>query len=328
MNGTAGMPLDCVKLKRRLSSPAAGLVAGLVLAVVLMLLPAPWTAAIKGHAAAWLRLGQAGVMCLREHGSRIAGQIERHFDTARKLAQAERERRRLVEENRRLAAELAAARSQMSRPEEDPDQDPSRRLLNARWVKARVLGQCARAFLDRQYLLDAGTEAGVQPDAPVIDAPPALLDQGRDAGLKAGQLVLGQGRIFGKIVQVGRWTSVVRTVTEPGYRDLVCLGESGPQGVLEGAGEPLARVRLVEVTEPAAVGDGVYSPAGKGVLAEPLLYGRVVRVERPVGAAHWEIWMEPAADPHRTEDVAVLRVELNPLRVAAGKAWRVESGEW
>jgi hypothetical protein len=106
-------------------------------------------------------------------------------------------------------------------------------------------------------------------------------------------------------------------VTEPGYRDLVRLGESGPQGVLEGTGEPLARVRLVEVTEPVAMGDGVYSTAGKGFLPEPLLYGRVVRVERPVGAAHWEIWMEPAADPHQTEEVAVLRVELNRLRVAA-----------
>ena len=88
----------------------------------------------------------------------------------------------------------------------------------------------------------------------------------------------------------------------------------GSEGVLEGTGEPLARVRLIPVTEPVEVGDEVYTGAAAGVLARPLLYGRVVRVERPIGAAHWEIWMEPAVDG-RPERVAVLRIELNPRRV-------------
>ena len=75
------------------------------------------------------------------------------------------------------------------------------------------------------------------------------------------------------------------------------------------------------------MGDAVYSIAGKGFLAEPLLCGRVVRLERPVGAAHWEIWMQPAVDPHRTDEVAVLTIEVDPLRVAAvGEG--VVSREW
>jgi len=254
---------------------------------------------------------------LREHGRRIVGRARSHFDTARKLAQAEAERDRLAEENRRLAAELAVAESQPSRGKQEPDQGHARRLLNARCVKARVLGQLARTFLGRQHLVDAGSQSGVLPDALVIDAPPGLIDQGGEVGVNAGQLVLDEGRVWGKVVRVGRLTSVVRTLTEPGYRDLVCLGESGPQGILEGTGEPLARVRLVEVTEPVAVGDPVYSTAGKGFLAEPLLCGRIVRLDRPVGAAHWEIWMQPAVDPHRTDEVAVLTIEVDPLRVAA-----------
>lgn len=313
----AALRFDHAKLKRLLASPAGTLVLGLVPAVVLMLLPAPWTAAIQGHAAALLRPGQVGVLGLREHGRRIVERARSHFDTARKLAQAEAERDRLAEENRRLAAELAVAESQPSRREREPDQGRARRLLNARCVKARVLGQLARTFLGRQHLVDAGSQSGVLPDALVIDAPPGLIDQGGEVGVNAGQLVLDEGRVWGKVVRVGRLTSVVRTLTEPGYRDLVCLGESGPQGILEGTGEPLARVRLVEVTEPVAVGDPVYSTAGKGFLAEPLLCGRIVRLDRPVGAAHWEIWMQPAVDPHRTDEVAVLTIEVDPLRVAA-----------
>jgi len=323
----AGLRFDRVRLKRLLGSPAGTLVVGLALAVVFMLLPAPWTAAIEGHAAALLRPGQVGVLGLREHGRRIVGRARGHFDTARKLAQAEAERDRLAEENRRLAAELAVAESQPSRREREPDQGHARRLLNARCVKARVLGQLAQTFLGRQHLVDAGSESGVPPDALVIDVPPGLIDQGGEVGVNAGQLVLDEGRVWGKVVRVGHLTSVVRTMTEPGYRDLVCLGESGPQGILEGTGEPLARVRLVDVTEPVAVGDAVYSIAGKGFLAEPLLCGRVVRLERPVGAAHWEIWMQPAVDPHRTDEVAVLTIEVDPLRVAAvGEG--VVSREW
>jgi len=318
----AAVRLDHAKLKKLLGSPAGTLVMGLVLAVVLMLLPAPWTAAIQGHAAALLRPGQVGVLSVREHGRRIVERARSHFDTARKLAEAEQERDRLAEESRRLAAELAVAGTQPSRREQAPNQGDSRRLLNVRWVKARVLGQLARAFLGRQHLVDVGSESGVPPDALVIEAPPGLIDQGGEVGVAAGQLVLDAGRVWGKVVRVGRLTSVVRTMTEPGYRDLVCLGEAGPQGILEGTGEPLARVRLVEVTEPVAVGDAVYSAAGKGFLAEPLLCGRIVRLERPVGAAHWEIWMEPAVDPHRTDEVAVLRIEVDPLRVAAAREER------
>ena len=122
--------------------------------------------------------------------------------------------------------------------------------------------------------------------------------------------------MWGKIVELGSHASVVRGVTEPGYRDLVGLGDSaGTEGMLEGTGQPLVRIRLVAVTEPVSVGDRVYTATGKGVLPVPLLYGRIVRLQRPVGAAYWEIWMQPAV-AEEPERVAVLRVELNPLRVA------------
>ena len=134
------MRLDHAKLKKLLGSPAGTLVMGLVLAVVLMLLPAPWTAAIQGHVAALLRPGQVGVLSLREHGSRIVRRARSHFDTARKLAEAAQERDRLAEENRRLAAELAARQSQRSCREQDSNEGDSRRLLSARWVKASSLG--------------------------------------------------------------------------------------------------------------------------------------------------------------------------------------------
>ena len=319
---------DTTNWKRRLASPRAALAAGLVVSIGLMLMPVRWTGLVKGAVGTVLRPGQLGVRQLRDQGGWIAHLLKERFDAIVRLAESERQRRQLEEENRRLAAELATAESRSSTLPDGSAQGADGRLLVTQCVPARVLGQQARAFLARHHLLDVGSRAGIEPDLMVVDLPPRLIDRGSDARFRAGQLVLSEGRVWGKIVEVGPLTSTVQTVTEAGYRDLVRLGgpraggsgsSAGPQGMLEGTGEPLARIRLIEVTEPVAAGDPVYGAAGKGLLPEPLLYGRVVRVERPVGAAHWEIWMEPAVAPGVPERVAVLRAELNPLRVAERK---------
>jgi cell shape-determining protein MreC len=315
------MPIDRTMLRSRLASPAAALGLAMAAALVLALLPARWTDLLRGGAATLLRPGQGGATTLREYGQQTVATVRSHFQSAEQFSDIEIELERLREENRQLAAELASARAQPSKAVEDDD---AQRLLTAQCVPARVLGRQARAFLARQHLLDAGAAAGIARDDLVVDRP-ALIDRGSDAELKPGQLVLSGGRIWGKVAELGPYTCAVRGVTDAGYRDLVRLlspGQSpdGPQrpvqGMLEGTGEPLARVRLIEITEPVAEGDLVYTASGKGVLPAPLLYGRVVRVERPTGAAHWDIWMQPAVPPDAPQRVAVLRVELNPLRVA------------
>lgn len=314
------MPPDPTRLLEHFTRPVAILGAALAVAVVLLLLPVRCTATIKGAVQASLGPGRRVAMALRRHSGRVTAGAKGHFHTAAQLAEAQEELQRLESENRRLTDKLDNAASRPADPARPAEDDDLQRLLRVRYVPARVLGHQARAFLQRQALLDVGTAAGVQQDSLVVGTPEALIDRGSDAALLPDWLVLSGARVWGKIVEVGRYTSAVRTVTEPGYRDLVRLGvhgnrRAGPEGILEGTGRPLARIRLVDVTEPVAVGDSVWTASGKGLLPEPLLYGRVVRLERPVGAAHWEIWMQPAVTPGEVEEVVVLQAELNPLWV-------------
>lgn len=306
--------------KQRFTQPAALLGAGVLLSIGLMLIPDRWIEPVRGWAQTALRPGQAGVQELRRRGGSILATLKSQSDLATRLGRSEADRERLEKENYRLAAELAESRSRAAgQANNAPD-----RLLTSQCVPARTLGQQARAFLTRRHILDAGSQAGVEPDALVIDPRPALLDRGSDAQLRAGQMVISQGRVWGKIAAVGPLTSTVQCVTEAGYRDLVAIGKphadeashTRPQGILEGTGEPLARIRLVEVTQPVTVGDLVYSASATDLTPEPLLYGRVARVERPVGAAHWKIWMEPTISSGRPDRVVVLQAELNPARVA------------
>ena len=310
----------------RLTTPGGLLGAGLVLAVLLMLMPAAWLAPVRAVVGTGLLPCQIGIANLLNEKDNLVGEAQRHFDTVARLTEAESNLNRLRRENEQLTAQLEDLQNRQSDREQGPLAEAEDRLLNLQCIGARVLGRQARGFLQENLPLDVGSRAGVQSDALVIGGSAGLLiDQGTAAKLQSGQLVLGRGRVWGKIVEVGPYTSTARTLTEPGYRDLVRLatpdaqgrpGRWGPEGVLEGTGERLARIRLVEVTEPVSVDDLVFTATGDGVLPKPLLYGRIVRVERPTGASHWDIWMQPALGKHGPRRVAVLRIQLNPVRVA------------
>jgi hypothetical protein len=148
------------------------------------------------------------------------------------------------------------------------------------------------------------------------------LDQGSNVGLNVDDLALAGRSIAGKLVDVGSQTATMQRLTEPGYRDLVLLARTtgdrlriGPKGVLEGTGEKLCRISMIEITEPVSPGDLVLAAAaGAGDL--PGVYGRITRAERQPGDAHWRIWMAPAVGAELPGKVDILRLRLNPERVA------------
>ncbi len=320
------MNMEPSRFTDQLTTPRGLLGAGLILAVLLMLVPPAWVTSVRGVVGTGLLPGQIGIANLLTEKDRLTDEAQRHFGTVARLTEAEREINCLRRENDRLTAQLEEVADDQFDMEEESVSEAEDRLLTLQCIQARVLGRQARAFIQENLPLDVGSRAGVQSDALVIGGPEGLLiDQGTAAELQSGQFVLSGGQVGGRIVEVGPYTSTAQTVTEPGYRDLVRLATPdahgrptrwGPEGILEGTGEGLARIRLVEVTEPVSVDDLVYTATGKGVLPKPLLYGRVARVERPTGAGHWDIWMEPAWGTDCPRRVAVLRIQLNPARVA------------
>ncbi len=318
-----GHDLQPPRWTARLATPGAALAMALAAACVIMLLPQAWLVPLRAAAATVLRPGQRAASMVRGQAEGLLAEARRHWNTSRQLAEVEREVERLRDENRRLAGELTTRAP--PRPDEGPTD--SERLLQAATVRARFLGVQARAFLKRHELLDAGARQGVEAGALVVEPSQAVIDRGRDARLAPGRLVLDGACVWGKVVEVGPLTSVVLRTTEPGYRDVVRLATHsspgrpprlGPEGILEGTGEPLARIRMVPVSVPVEVGDEVYASGSEGVLPAPLRCGRVARAELPAGATHWDLWMEPAVGPRPPDEVAVLKIELNPLRVARG----------
>jgi hypothetical protein len=199
----------------------------------------------------------------------------------------------------RLRARCAALELALADANHRPADDDYR-LLTPHLTSARLLGRLARGYLDPPALLSAGWRDAIAPDSLVLSDVGNLLDRGSDRSIAVDQFVLAGRSVYGKIVEVGPSTSLVRGVTERGYRDVVQLAqlngeriERGPRGVLEGDGDGGCRIRFVETTEAVAVGDWVLVAGLEGLVDAPLVYGRITRAEHLPAAPHWELWMKP-----------------------------------
>ncbi len=288
-------------------TPPRALAAAITAALLLAALPPAWLAPVQGWVLAGLRPGHRAARAAVDLGRRVHARVGGHFAAAAHLAAARDEAERLAAENRRLASRVDALERRLATAEaERPASD--RALLRLGGIEARVLGSLARSYLARHELLDAGSFDGIEPGALVLDGA-AVVDRGEAQGVRPGHLAVEGGRVWGRVVRTGPNTAIVRTVTAPGFRDVVRLrSPRGAEGILEGTGEPLCRIRMVAVTEPAAPGDEVFAGSPAGLDIPPPRYGVVERVERPVGAAHWDLWMRPAAAGPPPATVVVVRV--------------------
>jgi cell shape-determining protein MreC len=323
---------NTLNARRNSSSPALQLALALVVALGLALAPR-----IVGETAraAWREAMRPGQVLLNSVVD-LAQQRRATPDAQTTSAGLESEQQvaLLSERVRRLEAELLTASAAEAKiAAELPP------LLVTQTISARVLGRQSKAFLQSRDMLDVGRTRGVVATSLVVESPTAsrkpsqksspndaaLIDRGRDANVEPGKFVLAGSRVWGKVAEAGLHTSTVQRVADLGYRDLVQLTtrregrlQFAARGVLVGQGDG-CKVELVEATTPVMVGDLVYT-VDDGVLDVPLLYGRVARLERKPGAAHWEIWVEPALSAAAPlERVSVLKTEVNPSRVAIGR---------
>ena len=314
---------DARQIAARAASPGGALALLSCAALLVFCGPQRFVAPLRTVQRELSRPGVEIAIGCRRWASETAG----HWTAARvatdEMAACRAEVAQLRRRNDQLQSALALALVRDDRESLDEHVSRSPPLIVAEGLPARVLGRQARAHLAQSDVIAAGAREGVARGTLVLDEPLATLDQGRDEGLVPGQLAIVGGRVWGRVVEVGPWTSVVGRANQPGYRDLVQLAQRdenglrlGPRGVLEGNGEPLCRIRRVETTAAVSVGDLVIAAGEQGMAETPLVYGRVERVEQTVGGAHWEIWVTPAAARDAPDELTVVRTRLNAGRLA------------
>lgn len=197
----------------------------------------------------------------------------------------------LIERNAAQAEEILAL-SRMAQQYEGlkSENDRLRALLGSR---ARVTSRVLVAELigviphpeARQIIIDKGAEHGILPDAPVIDA----------------------HGLFGRVIDVGAYTSRILLVTDAAHAVPVQINRTGVRSIAAGTGEAsLLELENVPITTDVREGDLVETSGLGGGFPPGFPVGRVALVRIEPTAAFAMVSVAPLAELDRARHLLVL----------------------
>lgn len=230
---------------------------------------------------------------------------------------------------REQALELEVARlhrrdTALLRTGSDPESLAGKPLILAEGIPAKILGDFAARFWRTRGALTAGSAAGVPESAIVIDSSAPLLDVGRIAGVEPSDLVRTGSAVVGLVGETGRWSSLLRPITDREFRAGARLARRvndtfvfAADGVIQGDGEEGCTLRMIPPTEPVQVGDLVVTVERDTGSNQPFVFGVVEQADLPDNALEWSIQVRPAVKWNSTSTVSVIRLSVNRERLLA-----------
>ena len=135
------------------------------------------------------------------------------------------------------------------------------------------------------------------------------VDEGEQAGLRAGMPVVSNEGLVGQIRRVsGRFADVLLTI-DPESRVDVVVGDTRARGRLEGLGERgryRCRIQLDRADDEVEVGDEVFTSGLGKKFPASILIGPLCKVGDQEFCLHQEGEVAPAVDVTRLEEVLIL----------------------
>jgi rod shape-determining protein MreC len=135
------------------------------------------------------------------------------------------------------------------------------------------------------------------------------VDQGEQAGLRAGMPVVANEGLVGQIRRVsGRFADVLLTI-DPESRVDVVVGEGRARGRIEGLGERSryrCRIQFDRADDQVAVGDEVFTSGLGKKFPASILIGYVSKIGDQEFGLHQEGEVTPAVDFTRLDEVLIL----------------------
>lgn len=130
----------------------------------------------------------------------------------------------------------------------------------------------------------------------------ALIDAGRDHGIKPGYPVLSAQGLVGRVIATGTRSARLLLLTDYNSRIPVIIGKSGARAVVQGDNGPLPKIAYLQPGNPIKPGDDVVTSGVGGLYPRGLRVGSVV----DTGEA---LYVEPSSRLGQIEYVSVLFFE-------------------
>ena len=191
-------------------------------------------------------------------------------------------------ENNRLRREMLVFRGDAQRVHELESLLGLREQLATETMTARVIAK------------------GISPSFRVVRL---AVDQGEDAGLRAGMPVVANEGLVGQVRRVsGRFADVLLTI-DPESRVDVVVGESRARGRIEGLGgrsRYRCRIQFDRADDQVAIGDEVFTSGLGKKFPASILIGYVSKLGEQEFGLHQEGEVTPAVDFTRLDEVLIL----------------------
>jgi len=139
------------------------------------------------------------------------------------------------------------------------------------------------------------------------------INRGGDDGLAKGQFALADNSIIGTISETSSRTARVKLFTDPTSKIPVKIGKLNVERVMQGSGNDLAKIQLLQMEHKVKTGDVIYAGKKAGFLDAPMIIGKVAQCKRDdQNPSLWDITVKPACDIERLTGVAV--IIINPRK--------------
>jgi rod shape-determining protein MreC len=140
-----------------------------------------------------------------------------------------------------------------------------------------------------------------------------LIDRGSRHGVERHGAVVAPGGLVGQVVEVGPFSAQIQIITDPVSSVGVMLETSRVTGLLVGAQFGRLRIKYLPILTEVRVGEVVMTSGLGSVYPKGILVGKVVAVDKRIGALFQEATVEPSIDFSRLEEVLVLAGEQADL---------------
>lgn len=134
-----------------------------------------------------------------------------------------------------------------------------------------------------------------------------LVDKGAVDGLEKDMTAITPSGLAGRIYQVMPRTARVLLITDRGSSLAVRVQRTRDEGILEGTGEGLCRLKYIRQSSELKAGDILLSSGLDGIFPEGLIIGTVSKVERKGPGFFQEVDVTPATDITRLEEIVIVR---------------------
>ncbi len=133
------------------------------------------------------------------------------------------------------------------------------------------------------------------------------IDAGSTQGVTAGSGVVADGAVFGTVVEVHRWTSRVRKITDPAWTAAGMLAKKRVRGVVRGDGLGNCVVSYVVTHNLVEPGEKVVTSGTDGTFPRGMLIGTVTKCSWRKQGLAVDLEVEPAPAPSLAARVVVLK---------------------